>query len=150
MKKSIFSILIVLLFLSTSINAYADDIVYVTKTGSCYHIEGCSYLKSSIPISFEDAKASGYYACSRCNPDSNLGERYKPQNEVSVKSNPTPTPKSIVFDAEPVYKPTYEKTVKTNNKKSNDNDLFKGLSYFSIGGCAVYYVSTKLKRKWGV
>ena len=43
--------------------------VYITKTGSKYHRESCSYLrKSSIPISLQDAISKGYTPCSRCNP----------------------------------------------------------------------------------
>jgi hypothetical protein len=42
--------------------------VYTTKTGSKYHRAGCSYLKSSIPISLAEAKARGLGPCSRCNP----------------------------------------------------------------------------------
>ena len=33
--------------------------VYVTKTGNKYHRAGCSYLKSSIPMTLADAKAQG-------------------------------------------------------------------------------------------
>jgi len=42
--------------------------VYVTRTGSKYHRDGCTYLKSRIPISLRSAKARGYTPCSRCNP----------------------------------------------------------------------------------
>lgn len=43
--------------------------VYITRTGSKYHRDGCSYLRQSkIPISLSEAKAEGYDACSRCNP----------------------------------------------------------------------------------
>lgn len=46
-----------------------DITVYITKTGSKYHREGCRYLtKSCIPISLEDAKARGYTPCSVCGP----------------------------------------------------------------------------------
>lgn len=42
--------------------------VYVTKTGSKYHSDGCRYLsKSKIPMSLSDAKRS-YGPCSVCNP----------------------------------------------------------------------------------
>ena len=41
--------------------------VYVTNTGEKYHRYGCQYLaKSCIAISLDDAKSSGYTACSRC------------------------------------------------------------------------------------
>jgi hypothetical protein len=45
-----------------------DTIVYVTKTGSKYHRDGCRYLKKSkIPMRLEDAVKS-YSPCSVCNP----------------------------------------------------------------------------------
>lgn len=43
-----------------------SETVYITRTGSKYHRAGCSYLKSSIPISKSDAIAAGYTPCSRC------------------------------------------------------------------------------------
>jgi competence protein ComEC len=47
----------------------ADITVYVTKTGTKYHQDGCRYLSSSkIPIKFSDAKAKGYTPCSVCKP----------------------------------------------------------------------------------
>jgi hypothetical protein len=43
--------------------------VYVTRTGSKYHRDGCRYLsKSQFAISLEDAKDQGYEPCSKCNP----------------------------------------------------------------------------------
>jgi len=43
--------------------------VYISKTGTKYHKENCSYLSNSkIPISLDDAKAKGYTPCSRCKP----------------------------------------------------------------------------------
>lgn len=50
----------------TQQNSYT---VYVTDTGSKYHRGGCQYLRESkIPMSLSDAIASGYTACSKCNP----------------------------------------------------------------------------------
>lgn len=47
-----------------------DDTVFVTKSGSKYHLEDCSYLSdSSIPISREQAIAEGKEPCSKCLPD---------------------------------------------------------------------------------
>lgn len=46
-----------------------DTLVYITKTGTKYHSNGCSYLKKScIPIKLDDAISSGYTPCNRCNP----------------------------------------------------------------------------------
>lgn len=45
-----------------------EQTVYVTKTGSKYHSDGCRYLrKSQISISLSNAKAS-YDPCSVCDP----------------------------------------------------------------------------------
>jgi Predicted hydrolase (metallo-beta-lactamase superfamily) len=46
-----------------------DQTVYITKSGTKYHADGCSSLsKSKIPISLTDAKSKGYTPCSLCNP----------------------------------------------------------------------------------
>lgn len=46
-----------------------DPTVYITKTGTKYHRESCSYLQTSkIPVSLSSALADGYGACSRCKP----------------------------------------------------------------------------------
>lgn len=52
---------------ATTAAADAEEIVYVTNTGTKYHKDGCSSLSASkIPISLSDAIAQGYTACSRC------------------------------------------------------------------------------------
>ncbi len=45
-----------------------SDTVYITRTGECYHRDGCSYLKSRIPVSRSEAIARGLRPCSRCSP----------------------------------------------------------------------------------
>ena len=46
-----------------------EIIVYITKTGSQYHVAGCQYLKSSmISTSLESALAQGYEPCSVSKP----------------------------------------------------------------------------------
>lgn len=46
----------------------ASVIVYITRTGECYHRGNCSYLRQSkIPKDLEYAKKR-YRACSRCRP----------------------------------------------------------------------------------
>ena len=45
-----------------------DVIVYVTRTGQCYHRGSCSYLRSSkISMKLSEAKRR-YRPCSRCGP----------------------------------------------------------------------------------
>jgi competence protein ComEC len=49
--------------------AKGSTIVYITRTGSCYHRLGCRYLsKSCIPIPLAKAKAEGYRPCRVCKP----------------------------------------------------------------------------------
>lgn len=141
-KKRIYALIIVLLLFLRPITAYAETIVYITNTGECYHIEGCSYLKSSIPISLEDAKARGYRACSRCKPDENLGERYKPKSNASenkAKSGPK---------EEVTPKPTAApKVVEAKQETKNDGGFWENAFYFAIGGGVVYGISKKSKKE---
>lgn len=47
-----------------------ETTVYVTNTGSKYHLDGCQYLKQSkIPLPLSQARLS-YEPCSKCNPPS--------------------------------------------------------------------------------
>ena len=51
----------------------ANTIVYVTRTGTKYHRDGCRYLsQSKIPIKLSEAKRRGLTACSVCRPPSHL------------------------------------------------------------------------------
>lgn len=44
-----------------------QPLVYVTKTGECYHSYGCNYLsRSRIPKGLYQAKREGYRRCSVC------------------------------------------------------------------------------------
>lgn len=46
-----------------------ETVVFVTKSGARYHLEGCSALRSSrIAATLAEAVSSGYEPCSRCNP----------------------------------------------------------------------------------
>lgn len=46
----------------------SDVTVFVTNTGSKYHVAGCRHLKSQIPMTLSEAKAAGYTPCGTCNP----------------------------------------------------------------------------------
>jgi beta-lactamase superfamily II metal-dependent hydrolase len=53
---------------AASSGASGDTIVYVTRTGECYHADGCRYLCSSrIRIALKDARGQ-YRPCSVCDP----------------------------------------------------------------------------------
>ena len=46
-----------------------DDTVYITKSGTKFHRDGCSSLsKSRIAISHDDAVARGFTPCGKCAP----------------------------------------------------------------------------------
>jgi hypothetical protein len=48
-----------------------EPTVYVTRTGSKYHNDGCRYLKKSkIAVTLSEAKRLGNTACSVCRPPS--------------------------------------------------------------------------------
>ena len=50
-------------------SATVGTTVYITKSGTKFHRDGCSSLsKSKIAISYEDAVARGFQPCGRCNP----------------------------------------------------------------------------------
>lgn len=61
------------IFIINPLFAYAeydngDIIVYRTKTGYAYHVDGCYHLKSKIEISLRDATNLGLTPCKDCNP----------------------------------------------------------------------------------
>ena len=51
-----------------SANDNQSQVVYRTRTGKKYHRAGCSYLKSIIETTVNEAQAMGLGPCSRCNP----------------------------------------------------------------------------------
>lgn len=54
---------------SASSTNEAGKIVYITKSGTKYHADGCRFLsESKIPIKLSEAKAKGYKPCSVCKP----------------------------------------------------------------------------------
>lgn len=49
-------------------NETAQVTVYITNSGSKYHLDGCRHLKSKIQKTLEEAKALGLEPCKVCNP----------------------------------------------------------------------------------
>ena len=72
LKRVLAVLLVGLYLLSFCGSAFADNRdtkVFVTNTGTKYHVYGCSYLSKSCNLrTLEDAVREGYTACSRCNP----------------------------------------------------------------------------------
>jgi micrococcal nuclease len=80
-----------------TISATDGEIVYVTKTGHKYHVEGCRYLKSSIPMELS-AAAAHYAPCSVCGPPLFSGRPPAPASQ-GVDYTPLPTTVLPVADA---------------------------------------------------
>lgn len=49
-------------------NNGAQVTVYITNSGSKYHLDGCRHLKSKIQKTLEEAKALGLEPCKNCSP----------------------------------------------------------------------------------
>jgi hypothetical protein len=64
------AIILLCAFIAVSVfAASADTVVYRTKTGEKYHVEGCSSLsRSKIAITLGDAVDRGLGPCARCKP----------------------------------------------------------------------------------
>jgi hypothetical protein len=60
------------LFIGNLHSQSADNIVYITKSGTKYHQGNCRYLKSSKIETDCSALSAKYSACSVCRPDCNL------------------------------------------------------------------------------
>jgi len=68
MKKLLCLLLVAVFLVTPALAADGDTLVYITRTGECYHRGGCSFLESRIDVSLEDAVDLGYRACSLCDP----------------------------------------------------------------------------------
>ena len=74
-RKTVISLTMVAMLLAAGVTnkvtvlaANGETIVYITKTGECYHKDGCSSLsRSKIEITLQNAVAS-YRPCKRCKP----------------------------------------------------------------------------------
>ena len=70
MKKVIISVLIgVTMFFSFNCTAFAERVVFVTRTGECFHTAYCRSLRNSrYAVSLDEAYSAGYRACRICRP----------------------------------------------------------------------------------
>lgn len=62
-------LLAISMLVATASAASGDTVVYITKTGECYHTGTCRYLsKSKIQTTLSEAVKAGYRPCSVCKP----------------------------------------------------------------------------------
>ena len=87
-KKTICLFLTLLCLISLSVPALADSgktIVYRTKTGECYHRDGCRYLRSKIQITLDEAvNKYNLRPCSYCNPPTLDSRSQSPSSAPSL------------------------------------------------------------------
>ncbi len=98
--------------------ASGDTIVYITKSGECYHTSGCSSLrKSKIETTLQNAVDKGLRPCSKCKPGS-LDATSTTSTASSQSTSKTTTTKSTTTTA---VDPAIEalKTYKGNTKEFN-------------------------------
>lgn len=98
--KRLLTSFILLIFLICSSNVIAQT-VYITKTGTKYHNDGCRYLsQSKIQIDLASAISKGYGACSVCKPPTKVtstsdvkttNTTLKETKEVKQQTNTTNT-----------------------------------------------------------
>ena len=122
--------LVVAIFASgnTVYAASGDTVVYITKTGECYHSSGCSSLKKSkIETTLQSAIDRGYRACSKCKPgslDSASASTTTKATTATATTN-TAVAKNVVTDAVEALK-TYTGNTKDFNAYTyyiNNSDL---------------------------
>lgn len=103
MKKTLTILsIIVINILCFPLSVYADSsdtIVYRTRTGECYHKDGCGSLsKSKIEITLGEAVESELRPCGNCHPpildepSYTETERIQPLETVAPTQTATPTP----------------------------------------------------------
>lgn len=96
-----------------------DTIVYITKSGECYHTSGCSSLrKSKIETTLQNAVDKGLRPCSKCKPGS-LDATSTTSTASSQTVSKTTTTKAATTTT--VVDPAIEalKTYKGNTKEFN-------------------------------
>ena len=131
--KRVFALLLALTVLfafpASVMAASGNTTVYVTRTGSKYHRDGCSYLKSRISISLQDAVNQGYTPCSRCKP---------PTLDTVTKSYTYSTPKPT---ARPTPRPTAAPRASEEKKDKSSGWLLAG------GGIVAAYLLGKRRGR---
>ena len=108
-----------------------DVVVYITKTGSCYHTGSCGYLwKSKIKTTLEEAIIGGYRRCSRCNPPIYTGDATRAPTEP--KKSGTGRGSGTGNGAKATEKNTEPPTTQKKQAQENKNTTKQGLLIFGV------------------
>ncbi|MBQ6407729.1 MAG: hypothetical protein IJJ64_06800 [Butyrivibrio sp.] len=100
-----------------SLAASGDTTVYITKTGECYHADGCASLRrSKIETTLQNAVDKGFRACSKCHPAT-----LDASTTTSTTAVATTTKASVATTSAAVLSPEVEalKTYKGNTTEFN-------------------------------
>lgn len=108
-----------------------DVVVYITRTGSCYHTGSCSYLRrSKIKTTLEEAIIGGYRRCSRCNPPIYTGDATRATTEP--KKSGTGRGSGTGNGTKATEKKTEPPTTQIKQEKENKNTAKQGLLVFGV------------------
>lgn len=159
MKKLLGFFLAVFILVSPALAMGGNTVVYITRTGECYHTGSCRHLKKSkIEITLADAVARGYRACKVCCPPSLDGELTAavpetfdsaPSSVPSDTPSPSPIPTASPSPTpSPTSAPSPAGLADTASAKVSDSEK-SGVS--GIGGIAILaagaYALTKRRAK---
>lgn len=148
MKKLLGFFLAVFILVSPALAAGGNTVVYITRTGECYHTGSCRYLKKSkIEITLADAVARGYRACKVCCPPSLDGEERQGHafaGSGQADSMPSPSPSA---SPTPTAAPTPAPDLAAKASGAGSG------RFWAAGGAAatagVYTLSGAVKRRFG-
>ena len=164
MKKLLGFFLAVVILVSPVLAAGGSTVVYITRTGECYHAGECRFLqKSKIEITLADAVARGYRACKVCRPpslDSEERQGHALAGSGQAGSTPSPAPSaSPTPAAEPTSTPAPTSTPTPDptptpapDPAAKASGAGSGLLWAAGGAAAtagVYAISGAAKRRFG-
>ena len=118
--------------------ASGSAVVYLTKTGDCYHLDGCSCLRrSKIATTLQEAVNKGYYACLKCNSGTLDAASTAPAASAPAPSTPATT-KSNAAVAAPAQAaasvkttPAVSKEVEALKTYSGNTNEFNAYTYYT-------------------
>ena len=157
MKRLLGFFLAVVLLVSPVLAAGGSTVVYITRTGECYHADGCRFLqKSKIETTLADAVARGYRACKVCRPpeldDGSAAAAGVSDASPSPSPTDAPTP-SPTASPSPIPSPTSVPSAAgladTASAKASDAEKTgaSGLGGVAILAAAAYALTRRRAKK---